>query len=262
VTASLPEPGSSERTRVRRLPELAVHDLAAVHHVLDLALVAHVALVHQDQPYAVPVAFARAGNHVLLHGSTGSRLFRELHDGAWACVTVTVLDGLVLARSVFESSMNYRSVMVLGRCTTLANGEKMAALQCLTEHLLPGRWAEARQPSSKELAATSVLAMPLNIYRYALRAARRSRQLTPLTVSRIAHPCGNLHRTRLTGHSSRQTPTDLQRSRRGVGYRTAVPAALRLPGRHRRASWRRLREAAAPPIEDRPSGRSAAAGLR
>ena len=157
----LPEPGATGRTRLRRLPELAVRERATLHAVLDAGLVAHVALVDDGQPYAVPVAYARDADRVLLHGSTGSRLFRALAAGAPACVTVTLLDGLVLARSVFESSMNYRSAMVLGSCTPVTGEDRLPALERLVEHLMPGRWTEARLPTAKELAATSVLAMPL-----------------------------------------------------------------------------------------------------
>ena len=157
----LPEPGATGRTRVRRLPELAVHERAVLNAVLDAGLVAHAAMVQDGQPYAVPVAYARDGDRLLLHGSTGSRLFRTLAAGAPACVTVTLVDGLVLARSVFESSMNYRSVMVLGSCVPVDGEDRLAALQRLTEHLMPGRWAQARLPTAKELAATTVVALPL-----------------------------------------------------------------------------------------------------
>jgi uncharacterized protein len=156
-------PGSTERTRVRRIPEKAVHDREQLHAVLDAGLVAHVGVIGGDaQPYVVPVAYARDGDRVVFHGSTASRLFRQLAAGAPTCLTVTLLDGLVLARSVFESSMHYRSVMVLGRCDVLEAVAKDAALERVTEHLLPGRWAEARRPSPKELAATIVLALPLD----------------------------------------------------------------------------------------------------
>lgn len=160
---SSPAPGASARTRVRRLPDKEVTDRSVLHAVLDAGLVAHLAVVDDDgQPYVVPVAYARDGDRVLVHGSTGSRLFRGLAAGAPTCLTVTLLDGLVVARSAFESSMHYRSVMVLGRCTVLRGTAKSAALQVLTEHLLPGRWAEVRPPSRKELAATTVLALPLD----------------------------------------------------------------------------------------------------
>ncbi|MGH8867902.1 MAG: pyridoxamine 5'-phosphate oxidase family protein [Actinomycetes bacterium] len=155
-------PGSTARTRVRRTPEKAVPDRAVAHAVLDAGLVAHLAVTDPDgQPYVLPVAYARDGDRVLVHGSTGSRLFRALADGAPTCLTVTLLDGLVLARSAFESSMHYRSVMVLGRCTALADDEEWVAMERITEHLMPGRWADLRQPTRKERAATLVLALGL-----------------------------------------------------------------------------------------------------
>lgn len=154
-------PGSTERTRIRRLPERAVTDAAVRDAVLDAGLVAHVAVVVDDQPFVVPMGYARVGDALVLHGSTGSRLMRALADGAPACVTVTLLDGLVLARSAFESSMNYRSIMVLGRARRLEGDEELAALRALSDHLLPGRWSEVRPPSARERAATMVLAIDL-----------------------------------------------------------------------------------------------------
>ena len=130
---------------------------------MDAGLVAHLAVTDDSgQPYVVPVGYARDGDRVLFHGSTGSRLFRGLAAGQPTCLTVTLLDGLVLARSTFESSMHYRGAMVLGVCEKLAGKAKAAALEVITEHLLPGRWAEARHPNKKELAATMVLALPLD----------------------------------------------------------------------------------------------------
>jgi nitroimidazol reductase NimA-like FMN-containing flavoprotein (pyridoxamine 5'-phosphate oxidase superfamily) len=158
---------STPRTRIRRLPDKAATDRAALHAVLDAGLVAHVAVTDNSgpnraaQPYILPVAYARDGERVLFHGSTGSRLFRSLAEGVPTCLTVTLLDGLVVARSAFESSMNYRGAMVLGSCRMLPEGEKEAALERITEHLMPGRWKELRAPKRKELAATVVLALPL-----------------------------------------------------------------------------------------------------
>ncbi|MFF5230352.1 pyridoxamine 5'-phosphate oxidase family protein [Dactylosporangium sp. NPDC000521] len=148
------------RTRVRRLPELQVDDPAVLHGILDAGTVGHLSIVHDGQPYAIPVAYGRSGSSVLFHGSTGSRLFRVLAEGAPCCFTVTLLDGLVLARSAFETSMHYRSVMVLGRCTVVE--DKLPALATISEHVTPGRWAVVRPPSRKELAATLVLALPLD----------------------------------------------------------------------------------------------------
>lgn len=123
---------------------------------------AHVAVRDEHgQPYVLPVAYARDGDAVLVHGSTGSRLFRTLAEGAPTCLTVTLLDGLLLARSVFESSMHYRCAMVLGSATALEDDAKLRGLQAISEHLLPGRWAEARRPNRQELAATLVLSLPL-----------------------------------------------------------------------------------------------------
>ena len=151
------------RTTVRRLPDKQVHDRAVLDAVLDAARVAHVAVVDgEGRPYVLPVAHARDGDRVLFHGSTGSRLFRGLATGAPTCLTVTLVDGLVAARSTFESSMHYRSAMVLGTATPVADVDKPHALQVLTDHLMPGRWADARHPNAKELAATLVLALPLD----------------------------------------------------------------------------------------------------
>lgn len=156
-------PGTTSRTRVRRLSEKAVHDRDVLNAILDAGLVAHLAVTdEQGQPYVLPVGYARDGDHVLFHGSTGSRLFRGLASGQRTCFTVTLLDGLVLARSTFESSMHYRGVMVLGSAHKVTGKQKLAALEVITEHLLPGRWAEARHPNQKELAATMVLALPLD----------------------------------------------------------------------------------------------------
>jgi uncharacterized protein len=157
-----PRPGATSGTSIRRLPEKAVDDVAALYAILDEALVAHVAVVDDDRPVVVPMACARDGDGLLLHGSTGSRVMRRLADGAPACATVTLLDGLVLARSAFESSMRYRSVVVLGRAAAVPAPEKQEALRRLTEHLLPGRWDLLRPPHRRELAATAVVRLPLD----------------------------------------------------------------------------------------------------
>jgi nitroimidazol reductase NimA-like FMN-containing flavoprotein (pyridoxamine 5'-phosphate oxidase superfamily) len=158
----LADPGSTRRTRVRRIPELAVGDRSTLHQVLDAGLVGHLALADETgQPYAVPVAYARARETVLVHGSTASRLFRLCAAGTPVCFTVTLLDGLVLARSAFESSMNYRSVMVLGHCAVLHGRAKQHGLRLIGEHLMPERWPEIREPSAAELKATAVLELPL-----------------------------------------------------------------------------------------------------
>jgi nitroimidazol reductase NimA-like FMN-containing flavoprotein (pyridoxamine 5'-phosphate oxidase superfamily) len=153
---------TTQRTRIRRLPEKAVDDLAVLHALLDAARFAHVAFTDESgRPVNIPTGAARDGDRLLLHGSTGSRLFRRLAAGADVCVTVTLLDGMVLARSAFESSMHYRSAMVFGMTTEVSADGKVAALRAMSEAWLPGRWDTLRPPNAKELAATSVLALPL-----------------------------------------------------------------------------------------------------
>ena len=149
----------TDRTRIRRLPEKARTDRAALDAVLDAAKVAHVAFVHEGHPVNVPTACARDGDRLLLHGSTGSRMMRALADGVRVCVTVTLLDGLVLARSAFESSMHYRSAMVFGTARPVE--DKAAALRAMSEAWMPGRWETLRPPTAKELAATLALELPL-----------------------------------------------------------------------------------------------------
>jgi len=150
-----------DRTRIRRLGEKAVTERAALDTILDEGLVAHVGITDAEQPFVMPMGYARRGDQLILHGSSGSRLMRALGDGTPACVTVTILDGLVYARSAFESSMNYRSAIVLGHGQRLAGDDELDALQCLSDHLLPGRWEDIRPPSKKELAATITVAVPL-----------------------------------------------------------------------------------------------------
>lgn len=149
------------RTTVRRLPEKAVTDRVALDAILDSGLVAHVGITDADQPFVMPCGYARDGDHVLLHGSTGSRLFRALASGTPACITVTLLDGLLVARSLFESSMHYRCAVILGTGQSLTGAMKRRALDVLADALLPGRRADARPPSKRELAATTVIAVPI-----------------------------------------------------------------------------------------------------
>ena len=154
---------SSSRVRVRRLPELGRYDRAAVEAALDHGLMAHVAFADGDQPYCIPMLYARSGRVVYIHGSTGSRAVRTLARGVPACLTVTRLDGIVLARSVFEHSANYESVVVLGRFQPVEDpAQRLAAFEAFTEKMLPGRWAEARSPNRKELSATVILALPID----------------------------------------------------------------------------------------------------
>jgi len=150
------------RSTLRRLPQRALYDRAAVYQILDEGFVCHVGFWLDGQPFVIPTGYARIGDRLYVHGSAASRMLRTLRDGVEVCVTVTLVDGLVLARSAFHHSMNYRSVMVFGRATAVeADEEKLTALRAFSEHLIPGRWLEVRPPSAKELEATLVLSLPL-----------------------------------------------------------------------------------------------------
>jgi nitroimidazol reductase NimA-like FMN-containing flavoprotein (pyridoxamine 5'-phosphate oxidase superfamily) len=152
----------SDASRVRRLPARAAYDDETVHAILDAALVGHVGLVAADgRPVVIPMLYGREADVLYLHGSVASRLTRSLATGVDACLTVTLLDGLVLARSAFHHSMNYRSVVVLGRATAVDGDDKRHALRVITEHLAPGRWAEVREPDDVELRKTAVLRLPI-----------------------------------------------------------------------------------------------------
>jgi len=153
----------TDRTRVRRLPSRGVYDRAAINAILDEALVCHVGFVDDGQPFVVPMLHARVGDRLYIHGSVASRAFRRLAEGVPACVTVTLLDGLVLARSVFHHSLNYRSVMVFGAGEEVVDREeKLRILTALVEHVVPGRWHDARPPTEKELNATAVVGFALD----------------------------------------------------------------------------------------------------
>ena len=151
---------ATDRTTLRRLPERARYDAGTVHAILDEGFICHVAFVVDGQPYALPTGYARIGETLYLHGSTGSHL--GLRPAMDVCITVTLLDGIVLARSAFHHSFQYRSVMVLGRTQLVTDvSEKETALDALVEHFMPGRTADARRGSRRELVATAVLAVPL-----------------------------------------------------------------------------------------------------
>jgi nitroimidazol reductase NimA-like FMN-containing flavoprotein (pyridoxamine 5'-phosphate oxidase superfamily) len=152
----------TERTRLRRRPARGAFDRATVYRILDEAFVCHVAFVVDGQPYAIPTGYARVGDVLYVHGSAASRMLRTLAQGIDVCVTVTLIDGLVLARSAFNHSMNYRSVVVLGRARLVDDpDEKVEALRAFTNHVIPGRWEELRPVTAQELGATSVLALPI-----------------------------------------------------------------------------------------------------
>jgi nitroimidazol reductase NimA-like FMN-containing flavoprotein (pyridoxamine 5'-phosphate oxidase superfamily) len=158
TAAATPTP----RSRVRRAPKRGVYDRPTIDAILDESLVAHVGFVVDGQPYVIPMLIARLGDRVYVHGSTASRMVRKLAAGVPACLTTTLVDGLVLARSAYHHSMNYRSVVVLGTATLVEGAdERAAALEAFTEKLLPGRWDEVRPPTPQELKGTRVLAMDL-----------------------------------------------------------------------------------------------------
>lgn len=153
---------ASDRTRVVREPQRAVYDREIIYKILDEGFVCHVGFTLDGQTFVIPTMYARVHDAVYFHGSAASRMLRGASAGMNVCVTVTLADGLVLARSVFNHSMNYRSVVALGNAAVVEEaGEKLAALRAFTEKILPGRWNDARQPNEKELKATSILRLPL-----------------------------------------------------------------------------------------------------
>jgi nitroimidazol reductase NimA-like FMN-containing flavoprotein (pyridoxamine 5'-phosphate oxidase superfamily) len=152
----------SARTRVVREPQRGVYDRNVAYQILDEGFICHVGFVVDGQPFVIPTGYGRAGDNLYIHGSAASRMLRRVDEGVAVCVTVTLLDGLVLARSIFNHSMNYRSVVILGTARAVTDPkEKLEALRLLSEHILPGRWAESRQPNEKELKATRVMRLPI-----------------------------------------------------------------------------------------------------
>lgn len=159
ITDSLQTP----RTTLKRRPERGAYDRVTVEAILDEGLVCHLGFAVEGQPYVLPTTYARAGRQIYVHGSAAGRMLRSLGSGVEACLTVTLLDGLVLARSAFHHSMNYRSVVVLGRARPVTDAdEKMRALRAIVDHVLAGRWQTSRPPTPQELKATAVLALPLD----------------------------------------------------------------------------------------------------
>ncbi|MCG3127737.1 MAG: hypothetical protein CHACPFDD_02608 [Phycisphaerae bacterium] len=178
----IPRP-PSDRATVRRLAKRGVYDQATIYAILDQSLYCHVGFVDQNQPFVIPTIHARVGGQLVLHGSRASRMLACLAAGAPACITATILDGLVLARSTFHHSMNYRSVVVLGRATEItADAEKSAALEALVERVVPGRAAEARPANPQELQATAVVAFPLDECSAKVRAGPPADDADDLTL--------------------------------------------------------------------------------
>jgi nitroimidazol reductase NimA-like FMN-containing flavoprotein (pyridoxamine 5'-phosphate oxidase superfamily) len=152
----------TQRTRLVREPQRAVYDRTEVYKILDAGFICHVGFVLDSQPFVIPTSYGRREDNLYLHGSSASRMLRHLDKEIPVCVTVTLLDGLVLARSIFNHSMNYRSVVVLGTAVAVTDpAEKLAALERLSEHIIPGRWSQTRHPNQKELKATTVLRLPI-----------------------------------------------------------------------------------------------------
>lgn len=152
----------TERTTLKRLPARGVYDRELVYSILDEGLICNVGFAVEGRPFVIPTGYARRGDQLYIHGSQASRMLRTLKGGIDVCVTVTLLDGLVLARSAFHHSMNYRSVVVFGRATTVDDpADKVAALLTFSEHVIPGRWNDVREPTEQELKATTVLSLPL-----------------------------------------------------------------------------------------------------
>jgi nitroimidazol reductase NimA-like FMN-containing flavoprotein (pyridoxamine 5'-phosphate oxidase superfamily) len=150
------------RTTLRRIPQNAIYDRAAIDAILDEGLICHVGFVVDGAPVVIPTSYARAKDHLYIHGSVASRMALALSRGVDVCVAVTLLDGLVLARSAFNHSMNYRSVVVFGRAVAVTDPEeKIEALRLFSEHIMPGRWQELRAPKEIELKATLVLRLPI-----------------------------------------------------------------------------------------------------
>jgi hypothetical protein len=152
----------TEQTRIRRLPKRGIYDRETINSILDEAFICHVGFAVEGQPYVIPTGYARVGDELFIHGSSASRMLRTISGGIDVCVTVTLIDGLVLARSAFHHSMNYRSVVILGKAEIVEDtNEKTKALEAFTEHVIPGRWAEVRWPTELELKATTVLRLPI-----------------------------------------------------------------------------------------------------
>jgi uncharacterized protein len=150
-------------TTVKRHPERGAYERATIDPILDEALICHLGFVVDGRPFVIPTIHARDGDLLYVHGSPGSRMLRTAKEGLDICVTVTILDALVLARSVYNHSMNYRSVVVLGRAREVIDrGEKLRAMQRVVEHIVPGRWQDARQPNDGEIKGTTILALPID----------------------------------------------------------------------------------------------------
>ena len=152
----------TQRSKIKRLPKRGSQERELIYNILDEALIAHVGFINNEQPFVIPMAYGRQGDRLYLHGSPVSRLLKTLQQGVDVCITVTILDGLVIARSLFHHSMNYRSVVLFGKAKLIEDeNDKMSALKALTKQMIPGRWNESRIPNNKELKATNVLCLKI-----------------------------------------------------------------------------------------------------
>ncbi|HET9914789.1 MAG TPA: pyridoxamine 5'-phosphate oxidase family protein [Anaerolineales bacterium] len=153
----------TDKNSIKRLPKRGQYDRETIYRILDEAMICHVGFVQQEQPYVIPINFARVEDNIVLHGAKASRLLKHIAAGYPVCIEVTIVDGLVLARSVFNHSVNYRSVVLFGKGHAVEDEqEKLSALKAITEYLIPGRWQEARLPTSKELNATAVVSIKID----------------------------------------------------------------------------------------------------
>jgi len=153
----------TEKTSLKRIPNRGNFDREVINSILDEAFICHVGFVANGQPFVIPTAYGRVGDEMYIHGSAASRMMKSLADGIDLCVTVTLIDGLVLARSAFHHSINYRSIVIIGNAEMVTGeDEKRKALEAFTEHLIPGRWNDVRQPTELELKATIVLRLPIS----------------------------------------------------------------------------------------------------
>jgi nitroimidazol reductase NimA-like FMN-containing flavoprotein (pyridoxamine 5'-phosphate oxidase superfamily) len=154
---------NSYRSKVNRIPARGYYDKETINKIIDEALYCHVSFVHNNQPYIIPTIHARKNDRILFHGAKGSRMLKHLAEGNEVCIAITIMDGLVLARSVFHHSMNYRSVVLFGKGRLIENKvEKLESLRTITEHLIPGRWEDARKPNEKELNVTTVVSINID----------------------------------------------------------------------------------------------------
>ena len=155
--------GPTNRTQVMRLPKRGDYSQETIYSILDAGFLCHMGFVVEGQPFVIPTGYGRSGNTLYVHGSSASRMLRTLAEGVEVCVTVTLLDGLVLARSAFHHSMNYRSVVIFGKAMLVESAEeKSEALRVISEQIVPGRWNDVRWPTEQELKATKVLALPIS----------------------------------------------------------------------------------------------------